>query len=152
MLLQAILLAIGIVGLVLTWNQIKKWLIAIVDEVHKKLKDIIHAADVFIQKITKEKNKSYIKYKLYHKEKNGEWIEETTSKEVYNSELPHILKERIEFKEENLEKSDFKEMTTKKIPVSETPQFVKEKFKANAVENEEILITPEIEKELKLTL
>lgn len=100
MVLEAILLTVGLVGLVLAyWSQIKKWLTTIIDGVYKSLKDIIHAADVFIQE--KKDQISEILYKLYYKQ-DGKWIEEKATERIKNTELPPNIREKIVPNKESL--------------------------------------------------
>ena len=103
MVLEAILLTVSLVGFVLAyWSQIKKWLTDIIDGVYKSLKDIIHAADVFIQELKDLKDQiSEIIYKLIYKI-DGKWIEEKTTKRIKNTELPPNIREKIDSNKESL--------------------------------------------------
>lgn len=93
-------LIIGGVAVVTYWEEIKEWLCSFV----KKLKSIfltikegiIHAAGVFVQKV--KDIYAAIKHKLYYKEQ-GQWIEETTTRKIPESELPDFVKRKISHQE-----------------------------------------------------
>lgn len=81
--------------LVFYWKQILNWLIRICDA----LKNIAHAAEVFAKKVKDELVK--LKYNLYYKEE-GNWIEETTSREISEKEMPTRVRNAIRSQDTNI--------------------------------------------------
>ena len=80
---------IGGVLLVAFWDEIVDWLKDLVTKLKSMFasmaKKIAHAAGAFIQKI--ENGLAAIRHKLYYKEE-GEWVEETTTRKIKESEIP----------------------------------------------------------------
>ena len=83
--------------LVIYWRQIVNWLIRICDAV----KNIAHAAEVFAQTVKNELMK--LKYVLYYKEE-GNWIQETTTREISENEVPERLRRAVRSQETNISK------------------------------------------------
>ena len=91
-----LLKVIGVIAAVVRyWDEIVKWLIDLCEAV----KNIAHAAEVFAQKVKEELVK--LKYNLYYKEE-GHWIQETTSREISENEVPERLRNAISRRERNV--------------------------------------------------
>ncbi len=87
---------IGIIALVVYyWDEIVNWLIRLCDAV----KNIAHAAELFAQKVKGELVK--LKYILYYKEE-GNWVEETTTREIPEKEVPERLRKTFSKREKNI--------------------------------------------------
>ena len=87
---------IGVISLVVYyWDEIVKWLISLCEAV----KNIAHAAEVFAQKVKEELVR--LKYNLYYKEE-GKWIQETTTREIPENEVPERLRNVISRNERNV--------------------------------------------------
>ncbi len=81
--------------LVIYWKQVVNWLILICEAV----KNIAHAAEVFAKTVKNELIK--LKYVLYYKEE-GNWIQETTTREISENEVPERLRRAISRQETNI--------------------------------------------------
>ena len=114
---SAVAALIGVSAVLQYWSQILDWLSSFVIKLKKAFaaakKFVKHAAIVVAAKCKEAYNK--IMHKLYYKE-NGQWIEETT---------------------------------TRVIPESEVPPQILAKLQNS---NEEKDVTPEMEKELQMTI
>ena len=84
-------------AIVYYWDEIINWLIRLCDAV----KNIAHAAELFAKKVKDELVK--LKYNLYYKEE-GNWVEETTTREISENEVPARLREVIGKRDTNVSK------------------------------------------------
>lgn len=89
-------LAIGGILVVAYWDDIVDWFHKLVaglkrmfSEIKKK---VAHAAGAFIQRV--EDKLAAIRHKLYYQEE-GEWIEETTTRKIKESEIPPSIRNKI---------------------------------------------------------
>ena len=96
----------GIVGgvlLVAYWNEIVSWLKNLVEKLRSAFrsmsKKIAHAAAGFVQRV--ENGLAAIRHKLYYKEE-GQWIEETTTRKIDESEVPASIRAKIRWQEEEV--------------------------------------------------
>lgn len=101
-----LLLLAGIVGgvlLVAYWNEIVSWLKNLVEKLRSAFrsmsKKIAHAAAGFVQRV--ENGLAAIRHKLYYKEE-GQWIEETTTRKIDESEVPATIRAKIRWQEEEV--------------------------------------------------
>ena len=85
----------GIIGTVLVvtfWDEIVDWLNDFIPKVEKVFQDIAHGAVVLGEKIYN--NMLAIKHKLYYQQ-NKEWMEQTTTRQVDESEVPAHIRNKI---------------------------------------------------------
>ena len=89
-------LAIGGILVVAFWDEIVDWLKKLVAGLRNMFatlkKKVAHAAGAFIQRV--EKKLAAIRHKLYYQEQ-GEWIEETTTRKIDESEIPASIRNKI---------------------------------------------------------
>lgn len=89
-------LAIGSIFVVAFWDEIVdclKKLVASLRRMFSELKKkIAHFAGAFIERI--ERGLAAIRHKLYYKEE-GEWIEETTTRKIKESEIPANIRRKL---------------------------------------------------------
>lgn len=94
-------LAIGGILVVAFWDEIVDWLKNLVTSLRKMFsglkKKVAHAAGVFIQKV--EEKLAAIRHKLYYQEA-GEWIEETTTRKIKESEIPENIRRKMHKQDE----------------------------------------------------
>lgn len=87
---------IGGVLLVAFWDEIVDWLKKLVSKLKEVFssvkKKIAHAAGAFIQRV--ENGLAAFRHKLYYKEE-GQWVEETTTRKIKESEVPASIRARI---------------------------------------------------------
>ena len=99
-LLGALLIG-GAALVVIYWDDIVDWLKKLVNWLRNKFaelkKKVAHAAGAFIQKV--ENGLAAIRHKLYYQEE-GEWIEETTTRKVKESEIPASILRKAKRSEE----------------------------------------------------
>jgi hypothetical protein len=100
MFLETILLG-GLFLVVTYWNEIVNWLKELVIEVRAALKELAHAIDVFVQRV----KKAAIKFitKVYYKAQ-GKWIEEKTTREIPEAEVPEHIRKKVQSRETNINK------------------------------------------------
>ncbi len=101
MILETIILG-GLFLVVTYWDEIVNWLKDLVVEVREALKDLVHAIDVFVQRV-KEAVVKFIT-KVYYKNQQGKWIEETTTREIPESEVPPHIRKKVQKRERNINK------------------------------------------------
>lgn len=93
-----LLIGLGIGGLLLVafWDEIVDWLKKLVAGLRQMFselkKKIAHAAGAFIERV--ERGLAAIRHKLYYQEQ-GEWIEETTTRKIKESEIPPNIRGKI---------------------------------------------------------
>ncbi len=92
-------LALGGVLVVAYWDEIVNWLKDLIPKVHKMLRSITHAAAAFIERV--ENGLAALRHKLYYKE-NGQWVEETTTRKIKESEVPASIRRKIGYSEEEV--------------------------------------------------
>ena len=89
-------LAIGGILVVAFWDEIVDWLKNLVAGLRRMFselkKKIAHAAGAFIERV--ERGLAAIRHKLYYQEQ-GEWIEETTTRKIEESEIPASIRRKI---------------------------------------------------------
>lgn len=101
-------IVIGGIVAVANWDSIKDWL----NEFIPKLKEawanlkikVSHAAMIAAEKI-KEAGKwiSKIMHKLYYKNEQGQWVEETTTRTLPESEVPPFIRAKIQREEQEVD-------------------------------------------------
>lgn len=96
----------GLVGgalIVAYWDDIVDWLADFLPKVKaafaNAVRNIAHAAAMFVQKVKDAYAK--IMHKLYYKEE-GQWIEETTTREINESEVPPWIRNKISAQERDM--------------------------------------------------
>ena len=98
-----LLLIGGAILLVAYWDEIVDWLKKLVREIKamfsKTMKKIAHAAAGFIQRV--ENGLAAIRHRLYYKEQ-GQWVEETTTRKIKESEVPASIRRKIHAQEEEI--------------------------------------------------
>ena len=94
---------LGGAALVYFWDDIKAWLIDFlpkvsnfIREIGRKFKGFEHLADMIADKI--DNTTAKISHRLYHKQQDGQWVEEKTSRTLPESELPPEIKRKLEMK------------------------------------------------------
>ena len=101
--LAGLALLVGGALIVAYWDDIVDWLKDFIPKVVQFFRDlpkkIAHAAAVFIERV--EKGLAAIRHKLYYKEE-GQWVEETTTRQVKESEVPDFIKNKIRSQEEDI--------------------------------------------------
>ena len=89
-------LAIGGILVVAFWDEIVDWLKKLVNGLRNMFstlkQKIAHAAGAFIERV--EKKLAAIRHKLYYQEQ-GEWVEETTTRKIEESEIPESIRRKI---------------------------------------------------------
>ena len=89
-------LAIGGILVVAFWDDIVDWMKKLVNGLRQMFselkKKVAHAAGAFIQRV--ENKLAAIRHKLYYQEQ-GEWIEETTTRKIKESEIPPNIRRKI---------------------------------------------------------
>lgn len=89
-------LAIGGILIVAFWDEIVDWLKKLVAGLRRMFsqlkKKVAHAAGAFIQRV--ERKLAAIRHKLYYQEA-GEWVEETTTRKIQESEIPASIRRKI---------------------------------------------------------
>ena len=97
------LLGIALFGVVVFWNEIVDWLKKLVNGIKsmfaRAVKKIAHAAAGFIQRV--ENGLAAIRHRLYYKEQ-GQWVEETTTRKIKESEVPASIRRKIHAQEEEI--------------------------------------------------
>ena len=96
-------LAIGGILVVAFWDDIVNWLKKLAREIKAMFsrisKKIAHAVAGFIQRV--ENGLAAIRHKLYYKEQ-GQWVEETTTRKIKESEVPPRIRNLISSQEEDI--------------------------------------------------
>ncbi len=96
-------LAVGGILVVAFWDDIVNWLKKLVREIKAMFsrisKKIAHAVAGFIQRV--ENGLAAIRHKLYYKEQ-GQWVEETTTRKIKESEVPARIRRLISEQEEEI--------------------------------------------------
>jgi len=94
---------LGGVLLVTFWDEIVDWLKKLVSKLKEVFRNvarkIAHAAGAFIQRV--ENGLAALRHKLYYKEE-GQWVEETTTRKIKESEVPASIRARISAQEEEV--------------------------------------------------
>lgn len=102
-LLAGLAVLVGGVLIVAYWDDIVNWLKDFIPKVVKFFRDlpkkIAHAAAIFVERV--EKGLAAIRHKLYYKEE-GQWVEETTTRKVDESEVPPHIRRKISRQEEDV--------------------------------------------------
>ena len=100
MILETILLG-GLYLVVTYWDEIVNWLKDLIVEVKAALKDLGNAIEIFIQRV----KKAVIKFitKVYY-QKQGKWIEEKTTREIPEAEVPEHIRRKVQSRETNITK------------------------------------------------
>ena len=97
------LLGIAITAMVFLWDEIVDWLKKLVSGIKsmfaRAVKKIAHAAAGFIQRV--ENGLAAIRHKLYYKEQ-GQWVEQTTTRKIKESEVPASIRRKIHAQEEEI--------------------------------------------------
>ena len=99
------LIGLGIGGLLLAafWDEVVDWLKKLVNGIKamfaRAVKKIAHAAAGFIQRV--ENGLAAIRHKLYYKEQ-GQWVEQTTTRKIKESEVPASIRRKIHAQEEEI--------------------------------------------------
>ena len=97
------LLGIALTAMVFLWDEIVDWLKKLVSGIKamfaRAVKKIAHAAAGFIQRV--ENGLAAIRHKLYYKEQ-GQWVEETTTRKIKESEVPASIRRKIHAQEEDI--------------------------------------------------
>ena len=99
------LIGLGLGGLLLVtfWDDIVDWLKKLVSGIKsmfsKIIKKIAHAAAGFIQRV--ENGLAAIRHRLYYKEQ-GQWVEQTTTRKIKESEVPASIRRKINAQEEEI--------------------------------------------------
>ena len=95
---------LGVAAIVMNWDDILGWLHDFLPKVSKMIRNMaryfgpkfehvaIMTAD-FVDKVNAK-----IEHKLYHKLENGQWLEETTARQIPEKELPPAVKRKLEKK------------------------------------------------------
>jgi len=87
------------------WDQIKNWLSDFIPKIkelfERKMQGIAHAAAVVAEKV--KDTVAAIKHRLFYKEE-GKWMEETTKREIPESEVPPFIRAKIAAQEKAMEK------------------------------------------------
>lgn len=101
MILETIILG-GLFLAVAYWDEIVNWLKDLIVEVQAALRDLAHAIDVFVKRV----KDAVVKFitKVYYKTQQGKWIEETTTREIPESEVPPHIRKKVQNKERNITK------------------------------------------------
>ena len=97
------LLGIALTAMVFLWDEIVDWLKKLVSGIKamfaRAVKKIAHAAAGFIQRV--ENGLAAIRHRLYYKEQ-GQWVEETTTRKIKESEVPASIRRKIHAQEEDI--------------------------------------------------
>lgn len=99
------LIALGIGGILAAafWDEIVDWLKKLVNGIKalfsRAVKKVAHAAAGFIQRV--ENGLAALRHKLYYKEQ-GQWVEETTTRKIKESEVPARIRRLISRQEEEI--------------------------------------------------
>ena len=92
--IPAIIAALAIGGILVDWlKKLVDGLRRMFSELKKK---IAHAAGAFIERV--ERGLAAIRHKLYYQEQ-GEWVEETTTRKIQESEIPPNIRRKIRNRE-----------------------------------------------------
>ena len=98
-----LLIGLGSLLLVAFWDEIVDWLKKLVNEIKsmfaRAVKKIAHAAAGFIQRV--ENGLAAIRHRLYYKEQ-GQWVEQTTTRKIKESEVPQRIRRLITAQEEEI--------------------------------------------------
>lgn len=101
--IPAILAGIVAVAVFTFWDEIVDWLKKLVNTIKsmfsRVVKKIAHAAAGFIQRV--ENGLAAIRHKLYYKEQ-GQWVEQTTTRKIKESEVPSRIRRLITDQEEEI--------------------------------------------------
>ena len=95
---------LGVAAIVMKWDDVLDWLHDFLPKVSKMIRNMSryfgpkfeHVAIVVADFVDKVNAK--IEHKLYHKLENGQWLEETTTRQIPESELPPAVKRKLEKK------------------------------------------------------
>ncbi len=109
------LAALGGALVVAYWDEIIDWLSDFIPKIKKAFnslkKNIAYAGAMFIQKCKDAYSK--IMHKLYYKE-NGQWIEETTTRTIPESQVPAHIRRKLDIQEKEVTE-EFKEILQMEI-------------------------------------
>lgn len=87
-------------AIVAFWDEIVDWMKKLVSKLRSlfstTFKRVAHAAAGFIQRV--ENGLAAIRHKLYYKEQ-GQWVEQTTTRKIKESEVPASIRARISAQE-----------------------------------------------------
>ncbi|MBO6303864.1 MAG: hypothetical protein J6M62_02165 [Selenomonadaceae bacterium] len=92
MLPALVALGVGAVLAVTFWDEIVNWLEDFIPKVEQVFRDIAHGAQMLGEKI--RAGYVAIKHKVYWQE-NNKWMEQTTTREVEENEVPPHIREKI---------------------------------------------------------
>ena len=95
------------VAVVAFWDEIVDWLKQIVPAIKNFFRKIAHATAAFVQKVKAKIAK--IMHRVYYKEDN-KWIEQTTTREIPESELPASVRRKMMSTRENEVTEELQEM------------------------------------------
>lgn len=88
--------AVAAAAVVACWDEIVDWLSEVVSAVKRFFVAAIHATAAFIQKVRSAVAK--MMHRVYYKEDN-QWIEETTTRTIDESELPPSIRRKLKTQE-----------------------------------------------------
>lgn len=94
--IPGIIAVIGTTLAVSFWSEIVDWFKEVFSQVKRLFLNIVHATAAFVKKAANAIAK--VMHRLYYKEDN-KWIEETTTREISESELPDSIKKKLRVKE-----------------------------------------------------
>lgn len=96
--------ALGVAAIVFNWDEILEWLHDFLPKVSNMIRNVAkqfgpqfeHVALMVADFIDNVNSK--IEHKLYHKIGKGQWLEETTTRQIPESELPPAVLRKLEAK------------------------------------------------------
>ncbi len=92
-------LGIGAFLVVTFWDDIVEWLVSFTESISEAFRKIGHATKIFAKKV---KDKAFqVLHRLFYKE-DKKWIEETTRREVPESEVPEWAKQGVQESEHDV--------------------------------------------------
>lgn len=99
---------IGGIVAVANWDEIKDWLNDFIPKLKKawaSLKTKIANGAMIVAEKVKEAGKwiSKIMHKLYYKNEQGQWVEETTTRVLPESEVPPFIRAKIQREEQEVD-------------------------------------------------
>ena len=109
---------LGGAAIVHYWDNILEWLndflpkiSSFIRELGRKFKgNFEHVADMIADKI--DSTSAKISHRLYHKQKDGQWVEEKTSRTLPESELPASIKRKLAMKRREADITEEMELET----------------------------------------
>lgn len=88
-----------VAAVVTCWDEIKEWLVEAVSAIKRFFVGMLHATAAFIKKARATIAK--IMHSVYYKE-DDKWIEETTTREIPESELPPSVRRKLTTKKKEV--------------------------------------------------